>query len=185
MSRNIQENSIHVVWLNLPYILYFRNLGDDPDCQKYLPLDPESRDLYNKCKDGILLWYVCLSFFCGAVIYDLSQLKFQLLSLQYICNIILWSSYQNVDIVSIFSKLINKSQSGTIDERAINKTNLTIYRVHENLTLALNSSQSIGCNIVNIGPDDIHKGKPHLVLGLLWQIIRVSYIVLEKIYDHW
>ena len=91
------------------------------------------------------------------------------------------STVSDFDIVSIYSKLINKSQSGTIDERAINKTNLTIYRVHENLTLALNSSQSIGCNIVNIGPDDIHKGKPHLVLGLLWQIIRVSYIVL---YDH-
>ncbi len=73
----------------------------------------------------------------------------------------------------VYSKMINKSQPGTIDERTINKTNLTIYRIHENLTLALNSSQSIGCNIVNIGPDDLYKGKPHLVLGLLWQIIRV------------
>ncbi len=79
------------------------------------------------------------------------------------------------------SKLINKSQPGTIDERAINKTNLTIYRIHENLTLALNSSQSIGCNIVNIGPDDIYKGKPHLVLGLLWQIIRVSAHIFVSI----
>ena len=70
--------------------------------------------------------------------------------------------------------MINKSQPGTIDERTINKTNLTIYRIHENLTLALNSSQSIGCNIVNIGAEDLERGKPHLVLGLLWQIIRVS-----------
>ena len=73
------------------------------------------------------------------------------------------------------SKLINKSQPGTIDERTINKAkNLSLFQVHENLTLALNSASSIGCNIVNIGPEDLRLGKPHLVLGLLWQIIRVS-----------
>ena len=43
---------------------------------------------------------------------------------------------------------------------------------HENLTLALTSAQSIGCNIVNIDANDLTKGTPHLVLGLLWQIIR-------------
>jgi hypothetical protein len=42
------------------------------------------------------------------------------------------------------------------------------------LTLALVSSQAIGCNIINIDAHDLAKGKPHLVLGLLWQIIRVS-----------
>ena len=73
------------------------------------------------------------------------------------------------------SKLINKSQDNTIDERAINKgAKLSIYQIHENLTLALNSARAIGCNVVNIGPDDLNAGKPHLVLGLLWQIIRVS-----------
>lgn len=72
------------------------------------------------------------------------------------------------------SKLINKSAPSTIDERTINKTNLSVYRRHENLTLAINSAQAIGCSTVNIGPDDLDTGKPHLVLGLLWQIIRVS-----------
>ena len=70
--------------------------------------------------------------------------------------------------------MINKSQPDTIDERTINKGKMSIYQKHENLTLALNSAQSIGCNIVNIGPEDLQQGKPHLVLGLLWQIIRVS-----------
>ena len=36
---------------------------------------------------------------------------------------------------------------------------------HENLTLALTSAQSIGCNIVNIDANDLTKGTPHLVLG--------------------
>jgi len=72
-----------------------------------------------------------------------------------------------------YSKMVNRSQPGTIDERALNRGKLNIYRIHENLTLALNSAQAIGCNIVNIGPEDLQTGKPHLVLGLLWQIIRV------------
>lgn len=73
------------------------------------------------------------------------------------------------------SKIINHSCPDTIDERAINKKNLTVYTMHENLTLALYSAQSIGCNIVNIDAHDLSKGKPHLVLGLLWQIIRVPF----------
>lgn len=81
--------------------------------------------------------------------------------------------YSALYILIIFSKLINSSQPGTIDERTINLGKLSIYHMHENLTLALNSAQSIGCNIVNIGPEDLQAGKPHLVLGLLWQIIRV------------
>jgi len=74
------------------------------------------------------------------------------------------------------SKVINHSCPDTIDERAINKKNLTLYTKHENLTLALYSAQSIGCNIVNIDAHDLAKGKPHLVLGLLWQIIRVRFL---------
>jgi len=73
------------------------------------------------------------------------------------------------------SKIINHSCPDTIDERAINKKNLTLYTKHENLTLALTSAQSIGCNIINIDAHDLAKGKPHLVLGLLWQIIRVTF----------
>ena len=50
-----------------------------------------------------------------------------------------------------------------------------MYKKHENLTLAINSAGSIGCTTVNIGPEDLSAGKAHLVLGLLWQIIRVSW----------
>lgn len=72
------------------------------------------------------------------------------------------------------SKITNHSCPDTIDERAINKKNLTVYTKHENLTLALSSAQSIGCSVINIDAHDLSKGKPHLVLGLLWQIIRIG-----------
>ena len=71
-------------------------------------------------------------------------------------------------------KMINHSCPDTIDERAVNKKPNTVYAKHENLTLALNSAQAIGCNVVNIDAHDLIQGKQHLVLGLLWQIIRVN-----------
>ncbi|XP_006731836.1 plastin-1 [Leptonychotes weddellii] len=48
--------------------------------------------------------------------------------------------------------------------------------VTENLNLALNSASAIGCTVVNIGAQDLKEGKPHLVLGLLWQIIKVGLL---------
>ena len=74
----------------------------------------------------------------------------------------------------VLCKLINSSVAGTIDERAINKSKLNSFTISENQTLALNSASSIGCNVVNIGPSDIMAGTQHLVLGLLWQIIRIG-----------
>lgn len=40
--------------------------------------------------------------------------------------------------------------------------------------MALNSASAIGCQVVNIGAQDLKEGKPHLVLGLLWQIIKIG-----------
>ncbi|XP_077979294.1 plastin-2-like [Glandiceps talaboti] len=75
----------------------------------------------------------------------------------------------------LLCKLVNLSAPDTIDERAINRgSKLNLYLKHENLTLALNSASSIGCKTVNIGPDDLMRGTEHLVLGLMWQIIRVG-----------
>ncbi|VDK23314.1 unnamed protein product [Anisakis simplex] len=82
--------------------------------------------------------------------------------------------YRKVQDGLILCKLINLAVPETIDERAINKKNLNTYTKLENLTLALMSSQAIGCNIVNIDGYDLSKGRPHLVLGLLWQIIRIG-----------
>jgi len=82
--------------------------------------------------------------------------------------------YQKVTDGILIVKMINHSCPDTIDERAVNKKPSTVYAKHENLTLALNSAQSIGCNVVNIDANDMIQGKPHLVLGLLWQIIRLG-----------
>ena len=42
----------------------------------------------------------------------------------------------------------------------------------QNHNLAINSAINLGCRIVNIGAMDLVEGRKHLVMGLLWQIIR-------------
>ncbi|THD25658.1 L-plastin [Fasciola hepatica] len=84
----------------------------------------------------------------------------------------------------LLCKLINVASPNTIDERSINKGPMLkhVFNVNENLTLAINSAAAIGCCVVNIGPDDIEKKKRHIVLGLIWQLIRrglVDSITLE------
>ncbi|XP_053130255.1 plastin-3 isoform X2 [Hemicordylus capensis] len=74
----------------------------------------------------------------------------------------------------VLCKMINLSVPDTIDERAINKKKLTPFIIQENLNLALNSASAIGCHVVNIGAEDLREGKPHLVLGLLWQTIKIG-----------
>uniref|UniRef100_A0A8C6WKA3 Plastin-3 n=1 Tax=Neogobius melanostomus TaxID=47308 RepID=A0A8C6WKA3_9GOBI len=74
----------------------------------------------------------------------------------------------------VLCKMINLSVPDTIDERTINKKKLNQFTTQENLNLALNSASAIGCHVVNIGAQDLKEGKPHLVLGLLWQIIKIG-----------
>ncbi|KAM9316964.1 plastin-1 [Gastrophryne carolinensis] len=74
----------------------------------------------------------------------------------------------------LLCKMINLSQPDTIDERAVNKTKLTPFTISENINLALNSASAIGCTVVNIDAQDVKEGKPHLILGLLWQIIKAG-----------
>ncbi|XP_072428085.1 plastin-1-like [Chiloscyllium punctatum] len=74
----------------------------------------------------------------------------------------------------LLCKMINLSQPDTIDDRVINKKKLTPFTISENLNLALNSASAIGCTVVNIGAQDLKEGRHHLVLGLLWQIIKIG-----------
>lgn len=75
----------------------------------------------------------------------------------------------------IFCALINLAVPDTIDVRALNrKEKLNVYTKTENLNLALNAAKSIGCQVVNIGAQDLIDGRPILILGLLWQIIRMQ-----------
>ena len=109
-------------------------LGNHPICKKYLPINPDSNEVFERIKDGVLLCY-----------------------------------------------LINEAQEGTIDERVINKKdNMNVFQQVENLNLAISAAKSIGLRIIGLNYDNILDGQNYImVLGLLWQIVKV--VVMRNI----
>ncbi|KAF5635133.1 fimbrin [Fusarium sp. NRRL 52700] len=77
----------------------------------------------------------------------------------------------------VLAKLINDSVPDTIDERVLNIPgrkikNLNAFHMSENNNIVIESAKGIGCSVVNIGAGDIIEVREHLILGLIWQIIR-------------
>lgn len=76
----------------------------------------------------------------------------------------------------VLAKLINDSVPDTIDERVLNRPkkakNLNAFQMTENNNIVIESSKGIGLSVVNIGSGDMIEGREHLILGLIWQIIR-------------
>lgn len=88
----------------------------------------------------------------------------------------------------ILSKLINDSVPETIDHRVLNKPTprkpLNNFQMTENNNIVILSAKAIGCSVVNIGPVDIAEGREHLILGLIWQIIRRGLLAQVDIKLH-
>ncbi|WFD02897.1 fimbrin [Malassezia obtusa] len=76
----------------------------------------------------------------------------------------------------ILSKLINDAVPDTIDERALNfgkgGKGPNAFQMTENNNVVIQSAKAIGCSVVNIGSQDLTDGREHLILGLIWQIVR-------------
>ncbi|KAL7681995.1 putative calponin domain, EF-hand domain, EF-hand domain pair, CH domain superfamily [Plasmopara halstedii] len=88
----------------------------------------------------------------------------------------------------LLCKLINAAVPETIDERALNfvkrTKELNVYQKTENQNLCINAAKTIGCSVVNIGPDDLIEGKPILVLGIVWQIIKIQLTSTINLKNH-
>jgi hypothetical protein len=58
------------------------------------------------------------------------------------------------------------------------------FLILENHRRCLDAASKIGCQIVNISSEDLVAGKPYLVFGLLWQIIRAGMLYAINIHQH-
>lgn len=92
--------------------------------------------------------------------------------------------FESVKDGVLLCKLINSSVAGTIDERVINKKPKNAWQKNENHTLVIASAKGIGCSVVNIGATDLNNGTKHLVLGLVWQIIKIGLLSSISLKDH-
>lgn len=84
--------------------------------------------------------------------------------------------YEKMDDGILLCKIINMAAPDTIDERVINKgKKISIFKQHENLTLARNSASSVGCVIIGMDSHNLNSeaNKKWLVLGLIWQLIKM------------
>lgn len=88
----------------------------------------------------------------------------------------------------ILCKLINDSVPDTIDSRVLNKPTprkpLNAFQITENNNIVISSAKAIGCSVVNIGSSDLAEGREHLILGLIWQIIRRGLLARVDIKIH-
>lgn len=85
----------------------------------------------------------------------------------------------------LLCKLINAAVPDTIYEQTINKRqNLNIFQTKENLNLAINAAKSIGCKVISIVPESIMDRREHLILGLIWQIIKILMLAPINLKQH-
>ncbi|KAG9311788.1 calponin homology domain-containing protein [Chiua virens] len=88
----------------------------------------------------------------------------------------------------ILCKLLNDSVPDTIDTRVLNiptsRKPLNAFQITENNNIVITSAKGIGCSVVNIGSSDISEGREHLILGLIWQIIRRGLLAQVDIKLH-
>merc|ERR1719402_1093203 len=84
--------------------------------------------------------------------------------------------YEKMDDGILLCKMINMAAPDTIDERGINTgKKISIFKQHENLTLGITSAKAIGCVVIGSDSHTLNssQGKKWLVLGLLWQLIKM------------
>ena len=78
----------------------------------------------------------------------------------------------------VLCKLINLAVKDTVDVRALNRPKpgqtLNPWQLQENMNLVVNACLAIGCKMVNVGGEDLIKGREILVLGVIWQIVKIQ-----------
>ncbi|CEP08525.1 hypothetical protein [Parasitella parasitica] len=85
----------------------------------------------------------------------------------------------------ILCKLINDAVPDTIDERVLNtKGKMNNFQMVENNNIVISSAKAIGCSVVNVGSTDLMEGREHLILGLIWQIIKRGLLSKIDIKQH-
>ena len=74
----------------------------------------------------------------------------------------------------LLCKLLLKIDPECIDERALNKqANMNVYQVKENLKMGIASAKGCGIKMTGIDSNDFINKVPHMILGCLWQTIRM------------
>jgi len=83
----------------------------------------------------------------------------------------------------IICKLLNVIKPGLIDPRHISLRN-SVHHIAQNVNTALRACKEIGIQSVNISAEDFMNCTRHLMLSLLWQIIRKNLVKQINLESH-
>lgn len=90
----------------------------------------------------------------------------------------------------LLAKLINEAVADTVDVRAVNiprgSKSLSIFEIKENQNLVIESAKAIGCKTVGIHNQSLIEATrcPHLVLGIVWQIVKIQLMYSINLKNH-
>ncbi|KAJ3292371.1 hypothetical protein HK104_005337 [Borealophlyctis nickersoniae] len=70
--------------------------------------------------------------------------------------------------------------ANAVDMRQVRPHPKTNIHMLENGAVLLDACKNVGLQVHNIGPEDIVNGVPHLLLGLIWQIIKLGLVSKVK-----
>jgi len=81
----------------------------------------------------------------------------------------------------ILGKFVNLIKPDALDTRALNypkgEKGMSVFKINENLNLVINATKSLGVAVINVGCTDIREVKnPSMILGLLWQMVKLHLL---------
>lgn len=122
-------------------------LAGDLDVGSRLPLPTDTMQIFDDCRDGLIICKLIEHAFPGtiaSILRDAGRKRYN-------------KSPLHLNVPS--------------QNRPLNK-----FQIAENNNVAIAAAQAIGCTIVNIGGQDLAEGKEHLIFGLIGQIIRLGLL---------
>jgi len=81
----------------------------------------------------------------------------------------------------ILGKFVNLIKPDALDTRALNYPKegkaMSVFKINENLNLVINATKSLGVAVINVGCTDIREVQnPSMILGLLWQMVKMHLL---------
>eukprot|EP01101_Sappina_pedata_P012387 TRINITY_DN8500_c0_g1_i1.p1 TRINITY_DN8500_c0_g1~~TRINITY_DN8500_c0_g1_i1.p1 ORF type:complete len:811 (-),score=442.92 TRINITY_DN8500_c0_g1_i1:72-2348(-) len=80
----------------------------------------------------------------------------------------------------VLLETMDKIQPGVVDWNGVNRSNLNKFKMIENCNRAIETGKKLKLSLVGIGGNDIYNGVETLILGLVWQLMRLQVITILK-----
>jgi hypothetical protein len=146
--RGADDHSSHSINEDekIEYIDYINSkLASDPDVGGRLPIPSDTMQVFEECRDGLIICKLIEHIFPGTVHGVMSR------------------------NAGVSRKSARAYLNFPTPDRPLNK-----FKIAENNNVAVRAAEAIGANVVNISGQDLAEGREHLILSLLGQIIRLA-----------